>query len=261
VVALASAAVDEGTDLGSNSVIPVRAPRVALLGGAPIAGQSFGYAWYALDQRLGYPHTALDADALASTLDNYDVLIVPSVSPSALDRALGSGGRGRLAAWVRRGGTLITLDRASEWVVADDALSRFRLRRDSTGADSAAGAPLPADVPGAIARAVGDTLSPLLAGIDEREIPVLVFSDRIFRAPRDVRPGEVVLRYADRAQLRMAGYFWPEVPNRLAGTPYLWTERLGSGRVIAFAGDPNFRDLWRSLLPLFANAVFLGGSY
>ena len=61
--------------------------------------------------------------------------------------------------------------------------------------------------------------------------------------------------------LRLAGYLWPEAPARLAGTPYLWTERVGRGRVIAFAGDPNYRDLWRGMLPLFANAVFLGGSF
>lgn len=30
------------------------------------------------------------------------------------------------------------------------------------------------------------------------------------------------------------------------------------GGVIGFADDPNFRDLWRDLLRLFANAVFLG---
>ena len=56
-------------------------------------------------------------------------------------------------------------------------------------------------------------------------------------------------------------YLWPEVPARLANTPYLWTERVGAGRVIAFAGDPNFRDMWRGLLPLFGNAVLLGGSF
>jgi hypothetical protein len=36
---------------------------------------------------------------------------------------------------------------------------------------------------------------------------------------------------------------------------------VGSGRIISFAGDPNFRDMWRGMLPLFANAVLLGGSF
>jgi len=52
-----------------------------------------------------------------------------------------------------------------------------------------------------------------------------------------------------------------EAYARHAGAPYLWTERAGRGRVIAFAGDPNFRDLWHGLLPVFANAVFLGGTF
>ena len=262
LTALASAAVDEGTDLGSNSVIPVRAPRVALLGGAPVRGNSFGFAWYALDQRLRYPATLLAASAVeGGGLAGFDVLVVPSVAAAQLDRALGDAGRERVASWVRGGGTLVTLDEATSWLATERlGLARLRVRRDSVRADSAGGAPLPAEVPGAIVRAQADTLSPLLAGVRERELPVLLFSDRVYAVPRDVRAGEAVVRFAPEPRLRLAGYLWPEVPARLAGTPYLWTERVGRGRVIAFAGDPNFRDLWRGLLPLFANAVLLGPS-
>jgi hypothetical protein len=70
----------------------------------------------------------------------------------------------------------------------------------------------------------------------------------------------VVLAYAAADRLRLAGYLWPEVPERVAGSPALWTERIGAGRVIAFTADPNFRMLWRGLLPVFANSVFLTGS-
>ena len=263
VASLNSAAVSSGTDLGSNSVVPVRTPRVALLGGSPIAGQSFGYAWYALDQRLGYPSTAIDADAIVSgVLSDFDVLIVPSVSSSAMTRALGESGKERLTSWVRAGGVLITIDGATTWVASENlGLSRLRTRRDTTRADSSAGAPLPAEVPGAIVRAIVDTLSPLTAGIAEQEIPVQFFSDRIYTAPRDVGPSEVAIRYAPASRLRLAGYLWPEVPERLGDSPYLWTERVGRGRLIAFTADPNFRDLWRGLSPLFANAVLMGGSF
>jgi hypothetical protein len=263
VAALASASVDEGTDLGSNSVRPLAAPRVALLSDTPISGQSFGYAWYALDQRLGYPSTALDVAAVGSgTLADFDVLIVPSVSRGALERALGAAGRGRVASWVRAGGTLITLDAATEWLASDSlGLSRLRPGKEPPAPDSGPPAPPARDVPGAMVRAVADTISPLLAGVAEAELPVLVFSDRVYQAPRDLRPGEAVIRYAAQPRLRLAGYLWPEMPARLAGTPFLWTERAGSGRVIGFTGDPNFRDLLRGMLPLFANAVFLGGSF
>ncbi|HLL45988.1 MAG TPA: hypothetical protein VK399_04745 [Longimicrobiaceae bacterium] len=263
VAAIQSAAVEEGTDLGSNSVFPLRTPRVALAGGSPVGGNSFGFAWYAFDQRLRYPATPIDVSNLGgAALDDFDVLVVPSVNAAGLDRELGDAGRERIGQWVRAGGVLVTLDAATGWLASErTGLSRFRARRDSVRADSAQGAPLPANVPGAIVRTQADTLSPLLAGVNAAELPVLVFSDRIYAAPRDLRPGEAVVRYAPLPRLRMAGYLWPEVPARLAGTPYLWTERVGRGRVIGFAGDPNFRDLWRGLLPLFANSVFFGPSF
>ena len=261
VAPLASAAADSGTDLGSNSVIPIRPPNVGLIGGAPVQGNAFGFTWYAFDQRLHYPVTTIAVTALAGArLSEFDVLILPSVSAAALDNVLGEGGRSRLASWVREGGTLITLDAATAWVAQERVgLTRLRLRRDTVRADSAGGAALGASVPGAIARASGDSLSPLLAGI-RGEIPVLVNSDRIYSAPRDLRAGEALVRFAPADRLRLSGYFWPEVPARLGESVYLWTETAGRGRVIAFAGDPNFRDHFRGLLPLFANAVFLGPS-
>ncbi len=260
ITPLATAAVDDGTDLGSNSVLPIRAPRVAMLGGAPVNGNAYGFAWYQFDQRLGYPVAGVGASAVAGgILSEFDVLVIPSAG--GLDGALGDGGREELQRWVRRGGVLITLENASTWLASErSGLSRFRPA--GAGRDSGSvGAPLPLNNPGAIVWTLADTLSPLLAGVRDLEWPVQVSGDRVFAAPRDVRPGEVVLRYAPRERLRLAGYLWPEAPARLAGTPYLWTERVGNGRVIAFAGDPNYRDLWRGMLPLFANAVFLGGSF
>ncbi len=55
VAAIQSAAVEEGTDLGSNSVFPLRTPRVALAGGIPVGGNSFGFAWYALRPAAALP--------------------------------------------------------------------------------------------------------------------------------------------------------------------------------------------------------------
>jgi hypothetical protein len=263
ITALATAAVDEGTDLGSNSVFFVRPPRVGLLGGAPVQGNSFGFAWFAFEQRLGMAVTPLDANAVVGgALSELEVLVVPGVQPAALERALGDGGRERIASWVRNGGVLITLDAATAWLASERlGLSRLRVRADSARADSTGGAPLPADVPGAIVRVTADSLSPLLAGLESGEFAVPMNGARIFRVPRDLAAGEAVVRFAAQSRLRIAGYMWPEVPARLAESPWLWTERAGRGRVIGFAGDPNFRDLWRGLLPIFANAVLLGPSF
>ncbi|HEX7048568.1 MAG TPA: M14 family zinc carboxypeptidase [Longimicrobiales bacterium] len=256
VVPLASALVDEGTDLGSNSVTYVAPPRVGLVGGPGVSGNSFGFAWFAFDQRIRYPVTTVSLGSLPGMLDELDVVVLPSASAGGLERALGEDGRGRLAAWVRGGGVLITLDGATAWLAAEDTgLSDVHRRREEDPAD---GRRLPANIPGAIVRVVADTLSPLMAGIHQAVLPAMASGDRVYEAPPDVGPGVVVARYAAADRLRLSGYLWPESPDRLAGTPYLWTDRVGRGRIIAFAQDPNFRDLWRGWLPIFANAVFLG---
>jgi hypothetical protein len=262
VAPLSSARADEGTDLGSNSVFPLEFPRIALVGGSPVGGQSFGYAWYAFDQRIGYPTTQLDVGAIAgAALDDFNVLVVPSVSAGAMNSELGESGRERIGRWVRAGGVLITLDAATEWLASEQLdLARVRVLRD-TVREGGDGFRVPVSVPGAFVNAIGDTLSPLMEGMRPAELPVLLFSSRALTPPDDVEPGEVVIRLAPESDLRVACYLWPETPPRVAGAPYVWTESVGSGRVIGFADEPNFRDLWRSLLPLFANAVFIGGSY
>jgi len=256
VTPLGTAAADRGTDLGSNSVRFVKPPRVALIGGSPVSGNGFGFAWFAFDQRLHYPVTTIDAEQLVDAdLSGFDVIVLPDLRSDGVARLLGEQGRTRLSAWVTAGGTLVTLDGATAWLASDrSGIGRLRARRDSAAGGRA---PLPAVVPGAIVRATVDTLSRLAAGIGTAEIPVMADGGPVLEPPRDVRPGEVVIGFEPAARLRLAGYLWPEVPDRLGGTPFLWTERVGRGRVVAFAGDPNFRDLWRGLLPLFANAVFL----
>jgi hypothetical protein len=258
--AINSARVESGTDLGSNSVFPLRTPKVAMLGGNPVNGNSFGFSWYAFDQRLHYPVTAVEASlAAGGGFAEFNVLVVPSAGGVAA--ALGEEGQRRLAQWVRDGGTLITLENATSWLASEPlGLSRLRPRR-AAARDSAAGAALNASVPGALLRVDGDTLSPLLAGVDPTVLGVLVSGDRAFEAPRDVRPQEAALRFAERDRLRLSGYLWPESWDRQARSVYLWTERVGRGRVVGFAGDPNFRDLNRGLLPVFANAVYFGASY
>lgn len=263
VAAIASAGVDEGTDLGSNSVVPIPRPRIALLGGAPVNGTSMGFSWYAMDQRIGYPTTIIDANFVAGgNLAQFTTLIMPSVQGGALDRVLGDAGRARLVEWVRNGGVLITLDAASAWLANERVgLVRTRLKRDSARADSAGGAPLPGGLPGVLARATVDSLSPLTAGITQREIAVFANGGNVFTVPRDLTAGEALIRFAPAPRVRLSGYFWPESAARIGGTPYLWTERAGRGRVILFAHDPVYRDQLRGTLPLFANAVLLGGSY
>lgn len=263
VASIASAGVDTGTDLGSNSVVPIPRPRVALLGGAPVSGNPFGFAWYALDQRIGYASSIIDVNYVSGgDLTAFTTIIMPSVQAGALDRLLGDTGRQRLVDWVRNGGVLITMEGASAWVAQERVgLVRTRVKRDSVRADSTGGAPLPGGLAGVIARATVDSLSPLTAGLLQREIPVFATGGTVFTIPRDLRAGEALIRFAPAERVKLSGYYWPESAARIAGSPYLWTESAGRGRVIMFAQDPVYRDQQRGTLQLFANAVLLGGTY
>ncbi|MGK7311493.1 MAG: M14 family zinc carboxypeptidase [Candidatus Longimicrobiales bacterium M2_2A_002] len=256
VVAVDNALVETGTDLGSNSVAAIPEPRVALAAGDGISSYSYGAAWHTFDTLLRFPVSRVELDVLTRTLDEFDVVVLPS--GWRLGSALGTAGAGALAAWVRDGGTLITVDAATAWLASDDGLARLREKEEPEAAGEVR---LSLSVPGAILRARVDTLSPLSAGIREAEIPVMFDGSRVYETPADAEPGEVVVRYVDEDRLRLSGFLWPEAPARIAGTPYLWTEEVGSGRVIGFTGDPNFRAMWRGLVPLFANAVFLGGTF
>ena len=260
VVAIDNALVDAGTDLGSNSVESLPIPRVALVGGEGTSAYSYGAAWYVFDQQLRFPVTRVQLSDLAGVLDDFNVIVIPSAF--GIGGRLGDNGTEALQRWVRNGGVLITLDGATSWLASEQSgLSRLR-PKEGPEPDSTGRAPLPSSVPGAILRAAADTLSPLMAGVNASELAVMYGGGGAYALPDGYRPGEAVIRYVDDLdRLRISGYLWPEAPARVAGTPFLWTERAGRGRVIGFTDDPNFRTLWRGLLPIFANAVFLGGSF
>ena len=56
----------------------------------------------------------------------------------------------------------------------------------------------------------------------------------------------------------ISGFSWPDTSDLLRGKPYMLYQGLGSGHVIAFADDPNFRAMCRFQQRLFFNGVFFG---
>jgi hypothetical protein len=245
--------------LGSADVIPVRAPRIALLAEGPVRGYSFGWAWYTLEEQYGIPTTVLRAGSLASTpLDEFDTLVLPDLSSaSRLARELGEEGLARLRRWVRDGGTLVAIGEAVE--LARDTLGLLDLRSWYETEEGEGAAPF--EVPGAILAGRVDTLRWLAAGLRGAVLPVLVGSSRILLEP-DGPPDSrkrVVVAYAEDG-LRLSGHLWPENEARLPGAVLVYEQRAERGRVIAFAEEPNFRGYWRGANRLFLNAVVVGPS-
>ena len=71
-------------------------------------------------------------------------------------------------------------------------------------------------------------------------------------------PGWTIAPKGQELQLRMCGLLWPEAAERLANSAYVTRERIGSGQVILFASDPNFRAGALGTRRLFSNAIVLG---
>jgi len=247
--------------LGSGDwTFNVKAPSIAILGEDPVQGYSFGWAWYTLDRQFEIPTTVLRVRSVATTaLDRFNVLVIPSVSASALATALGRAGVDRIRRWVQEGGTLVTIGGATDFARDTTALGLIGLRSwydTDTGKKATH-----YDVPGAVFRVTLDADYWLRAGYATNELPVLVTSDRIYLAPEGPRESgrRVVARYAEQNPL-VSGHAWDESKERLPGAVYAYEQRVERGRVIAFAEEPNFRAYLRGLNRMFLNAVVLGPS-
>lgn len=244
--------------LGSGDVIYLREPRVAVLAEEPVNAYSFGWAWFTLDQQFELAPTVLRASSLGTVrLADYDTLVIPELTDAeALTRIAGEAALERLAAWVRDGGTLVTLGSASV-LPAQLELADIRSWYDE---EEHAGAQR-VGVPGAMVATQLDRHHWLTAGVPDG-FRALVNSDRLLLAPEGPaaparRPG---VRYATGDAFAWSGHLWEESQARLPGALYAYEERVSRGRIIAFAEDPNFRAYYRAANRLFLNAVLAGPS-
>ena len=160
--------------------------------------------------------------------------------------------------WVRDGGTLVTLGAATDF--ARDGLDLIALRSwyDTDDGEDAQHF----EVQGTVLRTQLDLGYWLSAGYAETDFPALVVGSRVYRAPEGppAPRRRVVARFAERDSLKISGLAWDETLDRLSAAVFVYEERVGRGRVIAFAEDVNFRGFWRGANRLFLNAVVVGPS-
>ena len=272
VVPIDDSYVREGMSLGSRDVRALIEPRVLLVYDAPGQGYSVGWARYVLERRYGQRTTAVRASSLGrARLADYDVIVFPSGNYGG---EVGEGLLDRLRAWMRDGGTVITMAESSRWASREGLLATETERRggraegDDPPDPDTPDQPIeyldaispedesPEGVPGAILRTLLDTEHWLAAGTDG-EIGALVQGSRVFR-PVTLDEGTNVGRYADLENLVLGGIVWEESKPQLANKAFLIHQPVGRGQVVAFAEDPNYRAYTEATQLLFMNAVLLG---
>lgn len=256
---LASGLSQQGVDLGSPSLLPLRAPRVGLLVGRDIHAQRAGGVWHSLDTRAGVAVSLLDSSVLPwLDLREFTHLIVPAAAPLALN----SEQSARIKQWVEQGGRLILMTDAVAWG-AQQGLLAVKLKDEQARLAQFASADLRyADQDAHLARtliagtqvlAQLDNSHPLNFGLVR---PVLaLMRDHTVMVAESEQPFSVLARYQHEPLL--AGYM--SEPNRraLAGTPAAIAQHLGQGSVVALLDDVSFRGIQRGSERWLTNALYL----
>ncbi|MGN8225591.1 M14 family metallopeptidase [Gracilimonas sp. BCB1] len=251
-----------GMDLGSNNFENLEAPKVAIIGGSGTSSYEVGEVWHLFDQRYHMPVTILEYDELGGTdLDRYNVIISSGYGMN--DRAAEN-----LKNWIREGGTLIAYRNALRWAESQgfaniefiddedeeeengDEEEEVEVRPYvKQGPDSGA-----EYIGGSIFNAKLDLTHPLGYGYNDDDITVFRSTTTFMK--KGENPYSTPLYYTDNPLA--SGYSNDENLENAKGSAAIVVSRLGGGRVIAMADNPNFRAFWYGTNKLFANAVFFG---
>ena len=247
-----------GLSLGSNAMPAVRQPRIGLLSGEGVDPTSFGFLWFLLDREVGLPHDRLDlAHLRPGALADFDVLILPN---GAYEDRIGDRSRAALDAWIKAGGELVAVGGgAAHWLHEHDLVSWKPWKApeadaESEGTQDKAMAERDIDTPGAILATRLQAQHPLAIGLPGPP-PVLVEGSTVLLPSGDPRRDVLVAAPQDPV---LSGFAWPEAKQRLAGSLLVGAEPRGSGSIVLFVQEPDFRLIWRGTAPLFLNAVMYG---
>ncbi|MGF1671483.1 MAG: M14 family metallopeptidase [Balneolaceae bacterium] len=253
--------VPEGIDLGSPSFQNIDKPKVAVLAGSGVRNTEVGEIWHLFDQRYKIPLTILEKDRIGRTgLNRYNVIVMPNGGYGDLsDNAVSE-----LKMWVSGGGTLITQQSAVSWANRNGLANIEFVREDND--DTAEPEIIPyvqlSDTRGA--QVIGgsifhgkiDYTNPVGYGYKSDEIKL--FRSNTLFMKKAKNPFATPVYYTDSPLA--SGYISGENLEKLRGTASVIVSGRGSGRVINFIDNPNFRGFWFGTNKMFMNAVFFGNT-
>lgn len=243
-----------GVDLGSRSFHALTPSKILLVVGNGVRSYDAGEVWHLLDQRFHMPVTKITIDRLRRVnLDAYDKLVLVSGSYGAL----GSSGTKKVEDWIRKGGDLIAMRSATQWLAGQDWTSIGFEYAEEDSVD----APLPYGgrsnrngaqvIGGSIFQAEMDLTHPIAYGYTQEKIPLFRNSTMFMKLSEGTYANPI--RYTEEPL--MSGYVSDKNLDALAGTAAVNISRMGRGRIIAFTDNPNFRAFWYGTNKLFMNAL------
>ena len=246
--------LNDGIDLGSNNFSNIKNQKVAMLVGDGIAGNDSGEIWHLLDQRFDMSLTRLDMSYFTRVdISKYTAIVIPS------SYNLGKAAEEKLKTWVKNGGVLIGYKNTAKWLAKSKFIS---LNFDKTKMDTIqdvsfenkslkSGAQF---IGGAIFEAHVDRSHPINFGYKNDKLALFRNSTLFIKA--DSKSFNNPIQYTSEPLL--SGYISKENAKVIKNTVPFKVERLGSGRVVVFTDNTNFRAFWYGTNKLLMNAIFFG---
>ena len=249
-----------GIDLGSNFFRINKKVKVAMLIGDGVSSYEAGEVWHLLDTRVHIPLTKIRLNQFNRTsLDKYTTLVMVSGTYNQISDL----GIKKIKDWVGKGNTLITIGSASSWAIKKEIVKeslveakndtifdrkRYIDAREYSGRERIGGSILKVDL---------DLTHPLAFGYRDQSIPVYK-NNNVFLNKSKSHYSSVAI-YSKNPHID--GYVSKKnMENNLKGAASLIVSGLGSGRVVLFADNPNFRGTWYGTNKLFLNAIFFGAN-
>lgn len=261
---VSSGFVDKGNDFGSDKVHPFKAPKVVLLTGEGVGGNSAGEIWHFFEQQIDYPVTLINVNDISrANWNDIDVLIMPDGNYKFLND------KESLAAfkdWISKGGRVVALEGA----VAQLAKADFAIRQKKTGDDKddkkdKAGYDLlksfedrdrdaiSSTTPGSIWKVTLDNTNPLAYGYPDHYY-TLKQDDVVYEFMKEGWNVGVI-----KKENQVAGFVGAELQPKLKDGLLFGVEYMGNGAISYLADDVMFRSFWENGKLMFCNAVFLVG--
>ncbi|MDG1403007.1 M14 family zinc carboxypeptidase [Polaribacter sp.] len=256
----------KGIDLGSNNFRALTKPKVAMLVGEGVNSLEAGEVWHLLDTRIDMPITKVRMNNFRrANLDNYNTLVMVSGNYSQLD----SIQRLKLKNWVSKGNTIVTIAGGSKWlidkkIVKESLTKKSKVKdkkkeeikrlpfvdaRENKGRERVGGIILEVDL---------DLTHPLGFGYRSEKLPVYK-NNMIFLSPSK-NAYATVAKYTNNPHID--GFITQKnLDTFIKPSASLLVSKIGKGRAVLFADNPNFRGAWYGTNKLFLNALFLGNKF
>ncbi len=231
------------------------------------ASMDEGWTRWVLDQEKIKYTSLLDSEVRGGNLRaKYDCILIPDQTsrqivnglpkeryPAEVAGGLGESGVAELKKFVEEGGTIITLNDASEFAVEHLGVQVKNVLQGVPDKDFYC--------PGSILKIeydAGDTLARGAPALESKQGEGIAWFERGPAFEATGKDARIVARFAPASEILLSG--WLLGGDRIAGKGAIVESKRGKGRVILFAFRPQYRGQSVATLPFLVNAISTSGA-